>query len=483
MEGVTDALPRDSVGEIRIEAAEDLRLPRPGAATPRKLRRHRYTWRPPQALYEQMPAGFELTLQCVTGPDRVRRFYPQDSFEAFLAQAWLGGLAVLWQQQNLDGEQLHSYRAMRFLLLRVRRMVEHFRHRFDSSRDLTVVPSGRTEPGDRDVLPDDLGLDARGRGQRWGVKELIACGEAQARQAGYPRPTIAQAIHRGLVEAARRNPLPASDDQVPGLVRAALFDVDWAEEPDPSLVEIVTERLLAALHPHLKDTTQDFEKWFLGPKNSLVHQLAKQRQSPGGVLVEDEVRRVLLHLGWQAYEFAANCLHAQMRTFPNAMPKPLNKRERLYFEHMHLPQPYLGNLPLVLLAPRLGFVKELLWELWEALPDRTLIPVFHRLLDWYSTMAARRREADCLIKQGRPRRFVEAAHLPARTSQVFQELAAEVREHEGIDCGCPQRQWWAELCGRPRTKVQIAHRCIACGCEKVTTLTRQRLKEIGLTLF
>jgi hypothetical protein len=434
-------------------------------------------------LYEQLPADFELALQCVTGPDRLRRFYPLTSFEGFLAQAWLGGLAVLWQRQNVRGNELHSYRAMRFLLLRVRRMTEHFRHRFDSSRDLTVVPSGRTEPGKRDVLPDDLGLDTRGCGQRWGVKELIARGEAQARQAGYPRPTIAQAIHHGLVEAAHRNPLPVPDEKVPGLIRAALFDVDWAEEPDPTLVETVTERLLTALWPHLEDTGQDFEKWFLGPKNSLVHQLAKQRQSPGGVLPEGEVRRVLLHLGWQAYAFAANCLHAQMRTFQNALPKPLNKRERLYFEHMHLPQPYLGNFPLVLLAPRLGFVKEVLWELWEALPERTLVPVFHRLLDWHATMAARRREADCLIKRGRPRRLVETAHLPARTSQTFQELAAEVREHEKIDCGCPRRQWWAELCGRPRTMIQIAHRCIACGYEKVTTLTRQRLTEIGLALF
>jgi hypothetical protein len=483
MEGAGAGRDRSSVGEIRIEAAEDLRLLRPGAAAPLKLPRLRFTWRPPQALYEQLPAGFELALQCVTGPDRARRFYPLHSFEGFLAQAWLGGLAVLWQRQNLGGEELNSYRAMRFLLLRVRRMAEHFRHRFDSSRDLTVVPSGRTEPGDRDVLPEDLGLDARGRGQRWGVKELILRGEAQARQAGYPQPTIAQAIHHALIEAARRNPLPAPEEKVRALVRSALFDVDWAEGPDPALVELVTERLLTALRPHLTDATHDFEKWFLGPKNSLVHQLARQRRSPGGVLEEDEVRRVLLHLGWQAYEFAGNCVHAQMRTFQNALPGPLSERERLYFEHMHLRQPYLGNLPLVLLAPRFGFVKELLWELWEGLPDQAQVPVLYRLLDWYATMAARRRQADRLIKRGRPRRLVESAHLPAKSSQRFQELAAEVREHEGVDCGCPRREWWAELRGRPRAKVRIAHRCIACGYEAETTLTRQRLAEIGLALF
>jgi hypothetical protein len=109
--------------------------------------------------------------------------------------------------------------------------------------------------------------------------------------------------------------------------------------------------------------------------------------------------------------------------------------------------------------------------------------VLHRLLDWYATLAARRRQADRLIKRGRPGRFVESAHLPARNSQRFQELAAEVREHEGIDCGCPRRDWWAELRGRPRVDVRIAHRCIACAYEKETTLTRQRLAEIGLALF
>jgi hypothetical protein len=433
-------------------------------------------------LRPQLPPGFDLSLQCVIGSDGLRRFYPWNSFETFLALASTGGLAILWQRQRLSAHELHSYRATRLLFLRAHRMAEHFRHRFDSSRDLTVVPSGRAEAGVKDILPEDLGQDASGQGRRWGVKELIRRGEEKARAAGYPRPTVAQTIHHGLVEAARLRPLPVAGERVPDLIRSALFDVGWAEEPAPELVEAVTDRLLTVLHSHLEEDTSAFEKWFLGPKNSLVHQIAKRKRSPGGGLEESEVRRALLHLGWQAYQYAGNCVHAQLRTFQNALPEPLSERERLRFEHMHLRQPYLGNLPLVLLAPRLGFVKELLWELWEGLPGQSLVPVFHRLLDYYATMVARRREADRRIKRGRPARLVEAAYVPPARSQRFQDLAAEVREHERIDCGCPRRDWWAELQGRPGAKVRISHRCTACDFHIETVLTRQRLTEIGQAL-
>jgi hypothetical protein len=277
--------------------------------------------------------------------------------------------------------------------------------------------------------------------------------------------------------------LTVAEARVPELVRSALFDVSWGDEPDAELVANVTDRLLTALDPHLEDDGRAFDKWFLGPKNSLVHQLAKQKLSPGGVLEEGEVRRVLLHLGWQAYQYAGNCVHAQLRTLQNAIPEPLSEGERLRFEHMHLRQPYLGNLPLVLLAPRLGLTQELLFQLWEGLPDQSLVPVFHRLLDYYATMASRRREADRRIKRGRSIRLVEAAQIPPPKDQRFQELAAEVREREGIDCGCPRRDWWAELRGRPGPTVRIMHRCVYCDYERETVLPYQRLLEIARAMM
>lgn len=483
MDGRNDQDTRRKFGQVRVEEAEELCLQRPSTASFLKLHRQKYTWLPPPAFQDQLPPGFELSLQCVIDPDGLRRLYPWDNFETFLALASTGGLAITCQLHGLSAQERYSYRAMRLLFLRAHRMVEHFRHRFDSSQDLAITPSGRAGPEIKDVLPDDLGLDLQNQGHRWSVKELIERGEKAAHVAGCVRPTMAKRIHHGLVEAARLKPLPIPNDKVPRLIRSALFAVDRADESNCELVENVTERLLEALYPHLDDDKRTFDKWFLGPNNSLVHQLAKQKLSPGGELVKEDVRRVLVHLGWQAYEYATNCVLAQMRTFQNALPDPLTDREQLYYEHMHLPQPYLGNLPLVLLGPRLGFVKELLWDLWERLPDQSLVPVFHRLLDYYETMASRRREADRRIKSGRPQQLVQEPSAPPDENQRFQDIAAEVRELKKIDCGCPHRDWLAELKGRPGAKIRILHRCIVCNFEKETTLTRERFTEIGNTFL
>jgi hypothetical protein len=433
-------------------------------------------------LQAQLPPGFELPLQCVIDHEGLRRFYPWTTFEGFLALASAGGLAILCHRQQLDAPQRHSYRAMRFLFLRARRTADFFRHQFDHPQDLSVADSGRTDPTERDILPEDMGLDARGNGQRWSSEEVIRRGGVAARAAGYVRPTTAQCIHYGLVEAARLNPLPIAEGKVPLLIRSALFDVDPANEPESGLVGIVSERLLAALDRHLADETAAFEKWFLGPKNSLVHQLAKQKRGRGGELAEDDVREVLLHLGWQACQYAANCIHAQLRFFQNALPDPLSEREACWFEHMHQRQAYLGNLPLVLLVERFPFLRALLWELWEGLPDLRPVPVLHRLLFYYSDMATRRREVDRRIKNGRPAPFIETVAGASPQSDLFQDIAAAVREIRDIDCHCPRREWRAELAGEAGAEVRILHRCMTCDYRAESTLTRDEFAAIGRSI-
>jgi hypothetical protein len=464
---------------IAVEEAESLWLRPAGSAGPLTARRRKYTWRPPETLQAQLPPGFELPLQCVVDPEGLRRFYPWSSFEGFLALAWAGGLAILCHRYQLDAPQRQSYRAMPFLFLRARRRAEFFRRQFDDPQDLSVAKSGRTDPTERDILPEDVGLDALGNGQRWDRGELIRRGGEAARAAGYDRPTTAQCIHYGLVEAARRNPLPIAEDRVPLLIRSALFKIDPADEPEAGLVEVVTERLLAAVDPHLDDETAAFEKWFLGSNNRLAHQLAKQKRSRGGELAEDDVRDVLLHLGWRAYQYAAQCIHAQMRFFRNALPDPLSEREACWFEHMHQPQPYLGNLPLVLLLQRFRFLRAPLWELWEGLPDLRPVPVLHRLLFYYADMVARRREADRRIKNGRPAPLIETPAGPSPQGDLFQDIAAAVREIRHIDCHCPRREWHAELAGPAGAEVRIRHRCMACDYQAESTLTRDEFAAIG----
>lgn len=479
MDGTCVCPNQRSFGHITIEDAEELCLRPTRAPAPLQARRYKCTWRPPQPLQEHLPPGFELPLQCVIGPDKLRRFYPWTTFETFLALASCGGLAILCQRQGLDAHQRHSYRAMRLLFLRARRMNEFFRHEFDHGRDLTIVAAGRDDPTEKDILPDDLGLDARGRGRRWGEIDVIRRGAAAARAAGYARPTSAQCIQYGLHEAARLNPLPIANHKAVSLVRATLFSQNLAEDPDPEVLEIVTERTLDALNRHLLDNADRFAKWFWGPKSSFIHQISKQKRSRGGPLEEEEVRQALIHLGWRTYDYASNCIHAQMRIIQNALPEPLTAQERLLFEHLHQRQEYLGNLPLVLLVQRFQFLKGALWQLWESLPDLGSVPVLHRLLDYFATMAAKRREADRRIKNGRPAPFIEEAYVPPEEGDFFQEIAAEIREVQGIDCHCPRRDWHAELRGKGEAKIHILHQCMACAFEMETTVNRQEFASLG----
>ena len=352
---------------------------------------------------------------------------------------------------------------------------------------MTIVPSGRGEFGETNVLPQDLGLDAKGQGSRWNVKELIRRGETLATALRHPRPTMAERIYLGLTEAAQLNPWSAPESQISGLIRSALFNIAWADEPNAELVEIVDERLLTALHKHLEEPNADFEKWFLGPKNSLVHQISKLKKSPGGQLDDNDVRNVLLHRGWNSYVYAANCIHAQMYLFRNALPEPLSEREQNLFDQRYLRQSYLAGLPLVLLAPRLPVAKELLWHRWPKLPEISLIPVFHRLLDYYGTMAIRRREVDRRRKQGRPEQFFDKDHVPdahvPSNDERFQDIASEIRELKGIDCGCPQRDWSARLQGKPGAEIRILHHCVACKYKKETVLSREEFANVARSVL
>jgi hypothetical protein len=483
MEGRENRPDPISFGVVKVERADDTCLRPRGTTTEVRVPRFKYTWQPPAALHGQLPEGFELVLQCLVSSDGVRRFYPWAGFRSFFAEAYTGGLAILCQWQGLGPYERHSYRAMLLLFERAHHMAEFFRREFQYREDLLIIESGRADPTQRDILPDDLGLDAWGQGTRWAVKDLLRHGAEVAHGAGCDHPTSAERIHYGLLKAARLNPLCIANDKAAKLVRTALFDVDPTGDPDPKLLQIVTERVLTALHLHLNDSSGAFEKWFMGAKNSLVHQLSKQTQSRGGRLIEADVRQALLFLGWQAYDYASNCLHAQMRIFQNAMPHALTDQEQLLFEHMHLRQPYLGNFPLVLLAERFGFIKELLWEMWEALPDLSLVPVLHRLLDFYATMAVRRREADRRIKSGRSATFDDARYVPSVERDRFQEIAAEIRELHGINCGCPRREWLAKREGRSLTRIRILHQCLGCDFRKETILTRDEFAKAGRSIL
>jgi hypothetical protein len=482
MDGFHDSSRELSFGEIVVGPEEEVSFRHPAASLPLRGISRKFTWRPPEYARHETPLKFALPLQCFIGPDGLRRIFPAVSWTGFRELASAGGLAILCQRQNFSEGQRYSYRAMRFLFRRTKGMAEHFGQSFQHSRDLFIAGSARNDPREMDILPPDVGLDDRDRGERWSVRELTRHGAEKARAAGWSSPTSEQRIQFGLMEAARLRPLVVPVTKALMLVRSALFDVGQTfDKLDPELIEMVSERTLEAMDRHLQDDSPRFDQWFGGPKSSFVHQIAKKKKSRGGELEEDRVREALLFLGWQAHQYVSKCLHAQMRTVQNALPVTLTEREKLIFEHTYLPQPYLGDLPLALLIDRFDVLKGILGEMWEQLPDIAgLVPVFHRLLDYYSTMAVRRREVDRQRKRRRPRPLLEAACGRTVQSDLFQDAAAAVRELRSIACRCGRPEWRAELKGQTKKLLTIGHACMNCDHKAETTVSSDEFAQLVL---
>ncbi len=339
----------------------------------------------------------------------------------------VGGLAVIHGLRGFDKQLDFGYRAMYLILQRIRGSRcdgqrgarEHMTREFASSRDLYVRTTGRLAQDEYDVLPDTVGHTADGRGHRWSVKELVDRGREAAEDARYRNPTNKHAIHFGLFEAARLNPLEIPESEVPNLVRLALYDIAPSEAPpDRELAAIVEERLLSAVFRHLGDNTDQFNQWFSGRDNSVVKQIAQQKNQPGGVLKQEDVRRALLHLGLKAYEYVGECLHCLMRTIKISIPDSLGKEESRLFELMYEKQPCFGNLPMALLAERMGFMRRAILGIWETPVDKSHVGVLHRLLQYYAEMASRRRQADRQIKERSPAVEEDSGEVKAITNTV-----------------------------------------------------------------
>lgn len=352
-----------------------------------------------------------MPLDCYTGSDGLRRIRFRCNFEGLMDVSTVGGLAVLHGMRGFSKEVDHSYRAMLLIHKRVRGRVygetrgmkEHLTRKLEYSRDLYIRSSGRPSDSERDVLPDDLGLDAQGEGDRLRVGQLTGLGRQAASEAGCQNPTNKQAIPFGFFEAAKRNPLDVAAEQVASLVQMSLFDIDPSEDaPSEELIEIVEERLLEAIGRHEDDSQEAFEEWFTGSGNSLIKQIAQQKTKRGGKLQPKDVRLALLCLGRRAYEYVGQCVHALMRTIKNSIPDPLNDEEKRLFEHMYESQPYYGNLPLALLAERAHFLQPAILAIWNEPHNQDHVGVLHRVLAYYPDMVRKRREADRLAKQRRP---------------------------------------------------------------------------------
>jgi hypothetical protein len=497
----------------------------------------RCVWEPPEDLRQQVPEGFTFALRCIRFPgDGLRRFYPVGAFETFIGEAFVGGLALLDKLKGLGPEGRHAYRAMWQLFQRVRRTRQRFSNRLLNATSLRVSHSGRGTSQDYSILPESVGLNAQGQGEPWSVGELLKQGMEEAKASGISTPTEADCVHYGLIRAARLNPLSIPEESVGPLIRQALFESVLPNESpqrgasgpaEVSPREAVIERSLVAIHRHLSDGQTTFDRWFSGPKSSFAHQIAQQKQAPGGPLARDLVQRLLLDLGWDAYAYVADYIHTMLLVFQRLVPEPLSELEGQRFARLYLKQPSFGQLPLVLLHDRSPFLRSILTTVCEEPADREALAILYRLLDYYGEMATGRRATDRLMKARKDARsheykgerslnaaldpqdpneerteaasrsgedppgveddktHQEAAHgiTENTAANSFQEIAERVRAEKGIRCKCREASWDARVVEMNDETATIAHDCGVCSCSVTTTVSMADLRKTAMNML
>ncbi len=462
-------------------------------------------WCPSNNLRPIQEQGFSCPIELRTTLSGYRSLRLGCSLEELVGFGPEVGLGIIEANGNACQHAGSYYRRMHSLFQYARRMKEHLTRRFRSAQDLYVRASGRLFDGQRDILPDGLGKDSDGNGPAWSVATLIERGEQAARAVGLRNPASSDKIHYGLLEAAYRNPLRAEPEEVSHLVRMALFDWEACEgDLDRDLLDQVMKRFLIAVEQNNHRDTEDFREWCLGPKSSLVKQIAKQKKALGGRLDTQDVRRALLQIGWQSYSYMSHCIDAFLEAVRTALPDPLSAEEECVFRRIYESQPAYGDLPLCLLSERMGEVNRALLDVVNHPRQDEYVHVLHRLLWFYSTMAHERRLADrrsknvcsaarvrrnpaatddgqcpvqpgsggtidapngngSLIRGAIQTEFIDNIHCPASAEQhLFARIADDIREARSIQCVGNCEDWEYHCEGESVEPVTIAMRC-ACG--------------------
>jgi hypothetical protein len=479
-------------GAVTFDEPEEVVLAPNASEAMRTVQVSRGRWTPPKEMTDLRQHGIVLPLVRYEFPDGRRRHLADMGYEGVLRIAPEIGLAIVRLGGRLSSEDASMYQGM-FQIFRAvrgdpsrghRGMQPHLSRRFKTITDLHVKRGSRDESADLSILPADLGFVAGETEEHkpWGIERLLKEGSEGNKVANSVPRTFEESISYGFLAGARRNPLVLEKrDDVVWLLRTCLFD-DAQFDPPPSeeIVAHVYERLGNALNKHREDDSDTLAKWVYGPKSSLISQIAKQKKAPGGVLNQNDVRRAILHIGWNSYRYVGDCVHACMYYVAKALGSELAGSDRTCFEQVYLRQTYLADLPLVVIGERLDFVRPLIVRFWPAGPQGQDIAVLYRLLQWYGSMAASRRAADlCGKRNAQARRVVpavdgetsaESAARPGTTSNAkkpapgrgeLKDVLFYLAERKGAlkTCRCTERAYEVSLVDE--TTFELVVRC---GC-------------------
>lgn len=461
----------------------------------------RYTWRPSRLIRGNVVAEVPLALNCVSIARRGREFRPPPELgpHGWIVLASVGGHAMLRHLHPATGEQHFSYHAMRLVYQLAPRLREHLIRGFRRLNDL-YIPRPARVGGEINVLPDDIGLDARGRGHHWTVPQLADAGRATATDLGMENPSDEQVIRLGIWAAAQKRPIDVRQlpiDEATALVRIGLFDFGPADEKlDPAIADEAVGRLIDALEKHEDDTTNQFHRWFFDEFDNIVHQISK-RKRPGGAIARAVVRQAILEWVFKSFRYVGDCVDLQAKAFADACRPKLIRPERAAFAAYYERQPYLGDMPLILLHEQLPIAREAVSDMINNPGNPQKAGVLLRVLQFHADMVRKKRESERQDKRLRAHRnrqnkaaatvsLDKAAEIRAASgTDLFQEIAAELRERRGTKCACrTTAEWVAELDeAKPKgNQVIIIDCCTDCGHKEVYRTTVEELKQLATLL-
>ena len=455
-----------------------------------------YSWWPAAEISGQLPERFRLAMVCLVDQAGRRRFVPSAGVPLFLREASAGGIAILDCTRTLTAQERSNYRLMHLIVQIAPSLREHFSRSFTRKSDLFIPKSERAGSTRPDILPERIGLDRNGHGERWTVSELLRQGREFATTADGEVPDVGRCIAAGLFLGAQGDPLEPktlSESEARALVRMALFDAGPGAVRDEEVKRVVTERLLAALERHIDDDSDSFRRSFFEHTDNLVHQIAKQRRGDGP-LPREIVRQLILDLVFDAFGYASQCIHLQMQAFLEALPEPLGPSERALFESIYFNQPHYGGLSLILLHDRFGFLKEAILNMLNEPGIMEPVGVLLRLLSFYEEMTSTRRQIDRAYKrrgahrnaQGRRARTISLTDEPDEPSEeassgASDAIADQLCKDRGIRCECTSESSWTwNVLGDKEgySGVLISVECAECDHSEQLEIPRSEFKRI-----
>jgi hypothetical protein len=449
---------------------------------------HRYTWRPSVEVASHLPSDFSLSLTAVSNGGVERRFQPDLDPFSFSLTAALGGFAILRAMQNLNAEQRNTYDLMRLVFQHGRIVQEALTRRFHRTQDLAVTGDARYAVDDDDVLPDNLGLDGQGRDRKWRMGDLMRSGREEARRRRLREASDADFVRLGILCAARHNPIDAESLSVAEarrLLRFNLFDLGPADcHIDENTKEEIVARFREALDRHLADSTEEFDRWFFEKRDGIVHQISK-RKSGLGPIAREVVRQTLLELVFDSLPYNGQCVHIQMYAFAGAILPSLTDSERSVFELQYCSQPWLGDVPLILLHRYLQPMREAIIDMWDEPQIREHPGVLLRVMQFHGEMVRKRREADRAAKRGNPdpgrRIFLSESIESDEECPDFDELKDELIRASHLDCRCGESARFSAVLdwqSASEDAIDVEFSCGGCGSKQRRSFAVDEVRRI-----